>query len=105
LQVFPAWWGEYARATKLGEFLGDQLPSGAPSLRPYGIRFAPVGLDANRPNWAELVITPLNISGHQYYHFDLIFRNEDPAVTEGVAESADELLDSTLVRLENPNGN
>ena len=104
-QVFSAWWGEYDRAINLGEFLGERLPSDAGPLSPYGIRFAPSGIDANRPNWTEFSITPSNIAGHKYYLFDLLFRHEDAALAERVAESADEILDSALARLENPDGN
>lgn len=99
VEVFSSWWSHSQRVLDLGRFLGQRLPSDAEMLIPYGIRFAPYGLDANRPNWAEITITPVAFGGHQRYHFDLIYRNEEFSKTEKVAEAADEIIDATLMQL------
>ena len=100
VQVFSSWWSGNERVAALGTYLGNHLPSDAETLSPHGIRFAPSGSEANRPNWAELLVTPLNTAGTELYHFDLLFRNEESATTESVAESADDLLDSVIRTLE-----
>ena len=100
LDVFARWWAMNGRISRLGELLSERLPSDAKLMSPYGIRFAPIGLDANRPNWSELAIFPDAIAGQSRYSFDLLFRNEDSEITERVAESADEIIESTLKVLE-----
>ena len=100
VQVFATWWSADERVVALGKRLGSRLPTDVESLSPHGIRFSPAGLDANRPNWAELQLVPLNTAGTQLYYFDLLFRNEDPAIVESVAEDAQELLESVIRSLE-----
>lgn len=100
VEVLTTWWSGNERVSRLGRLLASRLALEAEPLAPYGLRFAPVGLDANRPNWAELTITPVNIAGNHRYSFDLIFRNEDSTVTEQVAESADFVLEQVLEELE-----
>ncbi|HEU0022618.1 MAG TPA: hypothetical protein VFR55_13240 [Dehalococcoidia bacterium] len=99
VETFASWWAEAGRAAELGSFLADKLPSDAVTMSPYGIRFAPSANNANRPNWAELVITPTPAAGSNTYHFDLIYRNESSSVVEQVVESADSIIESTLERL------
>ena len=100
LETFERWWSAYERLDLLGRSLGNRLPTDANRLAPYGIRLAPSGLDANRPNWVELQITPLNTSGHSRYFFDLIFRNEESDVTENVVASADSIIEDAVSELE-----
>lgn len=99
LEVLTEWWSHAERVTQLGARLSELLPSGATTLVPYGVRFAPSGFDANRPNWTELSLVPVSTAGHARFNFDLLFRNEDPSVTEQVAESADEAIELALNEL------
>jgi len=103
-EVFSSWWDGNQRVSQLGDFLQARLPNDASTLSPYGIKFAPARLEPNRPRWTELSITPQNIAGNHRYYFDLLFRHEDRTVCEGVAESADQLLDTTINMLETPDG-
>lgn len=100
VQAFSSWGSGDERVVALGRQLGTRLPTDVETLSPYGIRFSPAGLDANRPNWAELSIVPLSTSGTQLYSFDLLFRNEDWETVESVAEAADNLLGSVIGTLE-----
>lgn len=100
VQVFSSWWSGYERVVALGKHLGTCLPTEVEALSPYGIRFSPAGLDANRPNWAELSLVPLSTAGTQLYSFDLLFRNEDSKTVESVAETAHDLLESAIRTLE-----
>lgn len=100
VQVFSSWWSGYERVVALGKHLGARLSTDVEALSPHGIRFAPAGLDANRPNWAELTLVPLSMSGTQLYSFDLLYRNEDSEMVEAVAETADDLIESVIGTLE-----
>jgi hypothetical protein len=91
VQVFASWWSGNERVSRLGTSLADCLPTDAASMGPYGVRFAPSGLDANRPNWSELTIIPQNVAGNTRYTFYLIYSNQDRSITERVAESADDI--------------
>ena len=102
IETFHSWWADSQLTGQLGAFLGERLPSDSETMSPYGIRFASGRLDANRSNWSELTITPASFAGNRRFHFDLIYRNQDPSATEGVAEAANDLLTATLERLENP---
>ena len=95
-EVLGRWWSGVDRIDGLGRLLADSLPSNATAFAPYGIRFAPSGLDANRQNWAELTLVPVNTAGRARFHFDLLYRNEESEVTEGVAERADDLIERVL---------
>lgn len=95
-EVFAQWWSSIEQADTLGRLLGEALPSDAGGLAPYGLRFAPAGLDANRPNWTELTIGPVNTAGHARFHFDLLYRNQDSEVTEKIAEAAEVLIERAL---------
>ena len=103
-EILASWWGDHNRSSHLGNKLARLLPSDAAALLPYGVRFAPNALDANRRNWVEVNITPQSIAGSHRYHFDLLFRNQDIETTMQVAESADEILNIALTTLEHPDG-
>lgn len=100
-EVFSAWWSAHSQVSDVGNFLASKMPSDSESMGQRGIRFASAGIDANRPNWAELTIYPDNIASNRRYYFNLIYRNVNSAVTEGVTESSVEILRSTIRRLEN----
>ncbi|MDO8614437.1 MAG: hypothetical protein Q7T33_01715 [Dehalococcoidia bacterium] len=99
LEVFARWWGGAERVESFGSEIAKDLPSDASRMIPYGIRLAPEGNDANRPNWTELTIAPSNTSGETKFHFDLLFRNESSAKTEEVAENADAIIRRALAQL------
>lgn len=95
-EALARWWSGVDQINELGRLLADSLQSDATAFAPYGIRFAPSGLDANRQNWAELTLAPVNTAGQARFHFDLLYRNEESEVTEGVAETADNLIERVL---------
>lgn len=95
-EVLARWWSGVDQLDGLGRLLGEALPSDVEGFAPYGIRFAPSGVDANRQNWAELTLSPVNTAGRALFHFDLLYRNEESEVTEKVAETADDLIERAL---------
>lgn len=97
-ELLDDWWHGHQRADQLGEVLSKWLPGGP--LGAYGLRMATKRLDPNRPNWAELAISPLAVAGARYYRFDLLLRNEDIAAVEKVAEVANELVQAAAEELE-----
>ena len=95
-EALGQWWSRTGYASDLGSRLAELLPSDSTTLAPYGLKFAPAGVDANRSNWTELTLQPVSIAGHVRFHFDLLYRHQDAAVTVGVAESADTAIDLAL---------
>ncbi len=96
IDVIARWWSGVDKTEALGRALADSFQSDGTAFAPYGIRFAPSGLDPNRQNWAELTIVPVNTAAHARFHIDMIYRNEESEATEAVAESADGLIDRIL---------
>jgi len=94
--VLGRWWSGIDKAEKLGRLLADSLQSDAETFAPYGIRFAPHGLEPNRQNWAEFTVVPVNTAGQARFHVDMLYRNEKSEVTEAVAEAADDLIERVL---------
>jgi hypothetical protein len=98
-QAFSRWWKQNAGAAGLTSALSEDLPGDAP-IGIYGLRLAPDGLDANRPNWAELTLTPVNNTGHSDYQFDLIYRHTNPSLVEQVAQKAEAIVNKLIEQIE-----
>lgn len=98
--ALSTWWSGWDKLSQLGDWLSERLPSDSGLLSQYGLRLAPCGLDANRYNWSELQISPSTHAGTDTYQVDSLFRNEDSAKVERVAESAVSLIDEVIDRIE-----
>ena len=99
-KVLSQWWSAHSDVSDLGTFLAGEMPSDSEVMGQRGLRFTSVGLTANRPNWAELTVYPDNAAFDRRYYFDLLYRNEKSSIAERVAQSANNIITSTIQRLE-----
>lgn len=100
VEVMSSHFNDSPRVAKVTAALKHLLPVLGEGLGLYSLHLAPRGLEPNRPEWAELTISPTNIYGNDQYHFDLIFRSEDRAAAEQVAENAHDILKALIREIE-----
>lgn len=105
VEVFANLWRNNPASKQIGSILSKYMPAQGLQFGAYGIRFARLGQDANRPAWSELTLVPEPSSGHVRYAFDLIFRDPVAAVVEDVTERANDMMKAILGAVESaPHG-
>ena len=99
-ETLASWWDRFDALRSLSKIASDRLPVEGGRFAQYAVRLTPFGQDAQRQNWAELLVSPQSTSGHSRYHFDLIYRHGDSAVAEKVAEGGEDLVKAILDHIE-----
>ena len=97
-EILDDWWKGHPKADAFGHVLEQWIPG--ESIGAYGIRMASRRVDPNRPNWTELTISPLAVSGHRYYRFDLLYRNASQSLVHALAERVSDLISAAASELE-----
>jgi hypothetical protein len=99
VESLSRWWEQSRGVKEFGAVLDGYMPGDSPS-GPYGLRFGSSNVDANRANWAEFTLAPVNNTGQRDYHFDLLYRNASFELVQTVVEKCVELVDWAISTVE-----
>lgn len=96
---FQEWWNGSENISGLVNSLADLMPPGE-LLSPYGVRLSTPGVDANRPDWFEIAIVPVNNTGHTDYSFDFLYRNKEVDRVFGMVGHCESIIETLLSSIE-----